>query len=143
MTDNNLCNSCANIGCEFQSGIVRTKCAFYMPPHIEPDRMGILIELVDKDQQYCLDYASGKTNIMALKNINRIIKAIADGTEYENRLKADMVAMLTELQLEIEERVIHKQGVDSGFEYDYEFISSEEVKEIIQEKINALRGEKE
>jgi len=28
----NLCDSCTNIGCEFQSGIVRTKCAFYMPP---------------------------------------------------------------------------------------------------------------
>lgn len=40
MTFNNLCNSCTNIGCEFQSGIVRTKCAFYMPPHIEPDNCG-------------------------------------------------------------------------------------------------------
>ena len=39
-TDNNLCNSCTNIGCEFQSGIVRTQCAFYMPPHIEPDNCG-------------------------------------------------------------------------------------------------------
>ena len=36
----NLCNSCTNIRCEFQSGIVRTKCAFYMPPHIEPDNCG-------------------------------------------------------------------------------------------------------
>ena len=40
MTDNNLCDSCTNIGCEFQSGIVRTECAFYMPPHIEPDNCG-------------------------------------------------------------------------------------------------------
>ena len=37
---NNLCSSCTNIGCEFQSGIVRTKCAFYMPPHIETDNCG-------------------------------------------------------------------------------------------------------
>ena len=36
----NLCDSCTNIGCEFQSGIVRTECAFYMPPHIEPDNCG-------------------------------------------------------------------------------------------------------
>lgn len=36
----NLCSSCTNIGCEFQSGIVRTKCAFYMPPHIESDNCG-------------------------------------------------------------------------------------------------------
>ena len=39
-TLNNLCNSCTNIGCEFQSGIVRTKCAFYMPPQLEPDNCG-------------------------------------------------------------------------------------------------------
>ena len=36
-TDKNLCNSCTNFGCEFQSGIVRTECAFYMPPHIAQD----------------------------------------------------------------------------------------------------------
>ena len=36
----NLCDSCTNIGCEFQSGIVRTECAFYMPPHLEPDNCG-------------------------------------------------------------------------------------------------------
>lgn len=40
MTDKNLCDSCTNIGCEFQSGIVRTKCAFYMPPQLEPDKCG-------------------------------------------------------------------------------------------------------
>lgn len=36
----NLCNSCTNIKCEFQSGIVRKECTFYMPPHIEPDNCG-------------------------------------------------------------------------------------------------------
>lgn len=36
----NLCDSCTNIGCEFQSGIVRTECAFYMPPHLESDNCG-------------------------------------------------------------------------------------------------------
>ena len=35
----NLCNSCTNIACEFQSGIVRHKCDFYMP-HLEPDNCG-------------------------------------------------------------------------------------------------------
>ena len=40
MTSNNLCDSCSNYGCEFQSGIIRTKCAFYMPPHIESDNCG-------------------------------------------------------------------------------------------------------
>ena len=36
----NLCHSCTNVGCVFQFGIVRTECAFYMPPHIEPDNCG-------------------------------------------------------------------------------------------------------
>ena len=40
ITDKSLCDSCTNIGCEFQSGIVRTKCAFYMPPQLEPDNCG-------------------------------------------------------------------------------------------------------
>ena len=40
MTDKSLCDSCTNTGCEFQSGIVRTKCAFYMPSQLEPDNCG-------------------------------------------------------------------------------------------------------
>lgn len=40
ITDKSLCDSCTNIGCEFQSGIVRTKCAFYMPLQLEPDNCG-------------------------------------------------------------------------------------------------------
>lgn len=44
--------------------------------------MEMTIELVDRDYQYCLDYASGKTNTLALNNIIRIIKAVADGTPF-------------------------------------------------------------
>lgn len=79
MTLNNLCNSCTNIGCEFQSGIVRTKCAFYIPPHIESDNCGnyvVTVEATPKDQ-------------------------------YEARLKADMVAILDKIRAEIEE-VLHE-----------------------------------
>ena len=43
MTDNNLCKSCINLGCEFQSGIVRTECDFYMPPYREK-QMGMTID---------------------------------------------------------------------------------------------------
>ena len=42
-TSDNLCYSCATYGCwpcEFRSDTVRTKCAFYMPPRIEPDNCG-------------------------------------------------------------------------------------------------------
>ena len=81
MTFNNLCNSCANIGCQFQFGIVRTECAFYMPPHIEPDNCGNYVvtqptygngelpnggwipvseRLPDRDGQYLVTKAIGK-----------------------------------------------------------------------------------
>ena len=39
----NLCNSCTNIGCELLSSSIRTKCAFYMPPRIEPDNCGYYV----------------------------------------------------------------------------------------------------
>ena len=53
--------------------------------------------------------------------------------DYENRLKADMVTMLTEIQLEIEEK--------SKWEGDYSFAQGELFcRDLIQEKINILRG---
>ena len=55
--------------------------------------------------------------------------------------KDEVIAMITGIINEIEEKVIRKQGIDSDFEYDYEFIQSEEVVEIIQQKINALKGD--
>ena len=49
--------------------------------------------------------------------------------DYEQRLKADMVAMLTELLLEIEE------GLCGSI-----WFGLTDIKNIIQQKINALRG---
>ena len=56
----NLCNSCTNIGCEFQSGIVRTECAFYMPPHIEPDNCGnyVVQNSTTKNCRTCRNFGS-------------------------------------------------------------------------------------
>ena len=51
--------------------------------------------------------------------------------DYENRLKADMVAMLTEIQLEIEEL----DTPNNGSAYM-------DCVEIIQQKINSLQGRK-
>lgn len=60
--------------------------------------------------------------------------------DYENRLKADMVAMLTEIQLEIEERFN-----DRPFSYNHhqrtEFYR--DIDEVIQQKINALKEQKD
>ena len=52
-------------------------------------------------------------------------------TDYENCLKADLVAMLTELQLEIEEINPNAPITD--------FVRYSKVNEIIQEKINSLK----
>ena len=40
MANENLCDSCTNRGCIFQSGIVRTECAFYIPPSLTCDNCG-------------------------------------------------------------------------------------------------------
>lgn len=57
---------------------------------------------------------------------------------YENRLKADMVAILTDIQLEIEEKSIidYDEDLYDGGEC---VISISEINEIIQEKINSLK----
>lgn len=55
MTIDNLCDSCTNIGCMFQSGIVRTECAFYIPPHIEPDDCSFA-----EGEQFCTDIIQQK-----------------------------------------------------------------------------------
>ncbi len=78
MTIDSLCNSCTNKGCEFQSGIVRTECAFYMPPHIEPDNCG---------------------NYVVQPQVEAIPK-----TDYKSRLKSDMVSMLDKIRAEIIEK---------------------------------------
>lgn len=60
--------------------------------------------------------------------------------DYEARLKADVVAMLTEIQLEIEE-LDSRAGYDGNgmptFSTDY--IRKKKVNEFIQQKINALK----
>ncbi len=69
----NLCDSCINIGCEFQSGIVRTECAFYMPPHIEPDNCGNYVD-----------------HLVPRKVVERIIKS--------PRTQEQMLSMLNSIQ---------------------------------------------
>ena len=69
-----------------------------------------------------------KSQINNLPTVEAIQKA-----DYETRLKADMVAMLTELQLEIEE-VKTQSGFDEAWDG-----AVEQCSEIIQQKINSLK----
>ena len=61
--------------------------------------------------------------------------------DYENRLKADLEAILTEIQLEIEE-IDSRAGYDGNgmptFANDY--VRIKKVNEIIQQKINSLKN---
>lgn len=56
-------------------------------------------------------------------------------SDYENRLKADMVAMLTELKTEIEE-------LDNPLDYDFEGYNqcAVDCEKLIQQKIDALKA---
>ena len=58
--------------------------------------------------------------------------------QYEARLKADMAAMLTEIQLEIEEKFN-----DRPFSYNHYQRTGfyRDIDDIIQQKINSLKGE--
>lgn len=71
-----------------------------------------------------------RSNIEYFVREKGTVKAIPKD-QYENRLKADMVAMLTEIKLEIEEL----QGKYSPY-YDE---ASQHTCEIIQQRINALK----
>ena len=68
-------------------------------------------------------------------------------SQYEKRLKADMVAMLTELQLEIEEirtdePIYNGHGI-CGWEGKWAEDIIQECSKIIQEKINSLKEAKD
>ena len=78
------------------------------------------------EEDYCWNGDSREKHC-PLREIEAIPKA-----DYETRLKADMAAMLTEIQLEIEEL----DTPNNGSAYM-------DCVEIIQEKINVLRGEEE
>lgn len=65
--------------------------------------------------------------------------------DYENRLKADMVAALTDIQLEIEEKKFLESScsfMDKTEEKNYA-VYTDDISNIIQQKIDALKGEQE
>ena len=72
-------------------------------------------------------------NVLAIVREDYIHKA-----DYENRLKADMVAMLTEIQLEIEEQN-HKGSNCYRDGYTPYSEGLDDCKDIIQQKINSLK----
>ena len=89
MTSNNLCSSCTNIGCEFQSGIVRTECAFYMSPHIESDNCG--------------NYVVIQPTVNVLGKIRAEILNLTDGDTPERIWNVDVLQIIDRYRSESED----------------------------------------
>ena len=77
LASNNLCSSCTNRGCEFQSGIVRTECAFYMPPVTPQPKY----EDIAKAFQIGLAFGFGEKHDEMDKVIDDIKRAITPQTK--------------------------------------------------------------
>jgi hypothetical protein len=99
--------------------------------------MGLIdIENIDyvrlEDSLHCLEHRKGDEVecVICAPTVEAIPKS-----DYENRLKADVVAMLTEIQLEIEE-------MDSGCGWEG-YRPTAQVIGLIQQKINSLKSESE
>lgn len=102
------------------------------------------LEKVKKDREHEI-YLHSWTADMVLKRLDSwyapTVEAILKA-DYETRLKADMVAMLTEIQLEIEEiPIVTRHGV-TGTVMTAQGMRKK-IKENIQQKINALKAESE
>lgn len=97
--------------------------------------MGRLIEIDADEVEDLLNNSKIEltNNILSIVRENYIPKA-----DYEKRLKADLVAILTELQLEIEELVKEEELIDkkwaNGLHYS---------EKIIQHKIDKLKEAKD
>lgn len=85
---------------------------------------------IDETLEYLADFSIYSPYQQAIDKVSAYIEQMQ--ADYENRLKADMVAMLTEIQLEIEELWDNDPSYIEGVH---------DSKMVIQQKINALKGE--
>lgn len=124
------------------NGAIKTMCKYQMivPALAEYDLLnpiadvktiegeGIYIHLSDL-QDYIQKVVEDIDNAPTVEAIPK--------ADYENRLKADVVAMLEELSLEIDE-------MDCTIDHDFEgyYTGHVDCQKLIREKIDALKGEK-
>ena len=104
-------------------------------PRESEEKMGMTLEEAIKyyeNKNVVLTEEEALANTIALNTMRKYQMFQAD---YENRLKADMKAMLTELQLEIEE-------MDSGCGWEG-YRPTAQVIGLIQQKINELKADQE
>lgn len=93
----------------------------------------VLVKLWDKK------YDDPNDAIEVAKIINASAVEAIPKTEYEARLKADMVAMLTELKNELTDISWNIDMYDSDLDFECCYLS--DIDKVIQQKIDKLKGE--
>ena len=86
------------------------------------------------EEDYCWN-GNSREKHCPLREVEAIPK-----DQYEVRLKADMVAMLTDMLIDVEEIESREQWCDNAND---NCISRYDVEDLIQQKINKLKGEKD
>ena len=106
--------------------------------------MGMTLEEAIKyyeNKNVVLTEEEALANTIALNTIRKYQQLQAD---YEARLRADLVAMLTEIQLEIEELDSRAGYSGNGMPtFSTDYIRKKKVHEVIEQKINELNAESE
>ena len=101
--------------------------------------MGRLIDVAELNIALGMEVLYGNKTAIQVIQEAPTVEAIPKA-EYEARLKADMVAMLTEIQLEIEEIEILKSIAREDIFWNMGAKTMrEKIEKIIQQKINALK----
>ncbi len=88
MSENSLCNTCANCECIFQTGVVRERCDFYKKKTQHKDEyhraINDMLEIIDSDERIDVvkdEYDRGYAN--AYKNFRKAALALRGGVEQE------------------------------------------------------------
>lgn len=90
-------------------------------------------------QQLCRENQIYKLKVIQLTKERQMLEC-----DYNARLKADMAAMLTEIQLEIEELDSRAGYAGNGMPtFSTDYIRKKKVNELIRRKINELKAESE
>lgn len=104
---------------------------------IDADKLKKQFDLKSTNPNYRVD----NHNIWSIIKNAPTVEAIPRA-EYEARLKADMVAMLTDIQLEIEEKKFLESScsfMDKTEEKNYA-VYTDDISKVIQQKIDKLKG---
>lgn len=139
------------VGMDFEMPSCCTNSSFVHCPFYDICRHRETIRANYKPNDCPLVEAIPKANIQkalkeASKDISENVLAIVreeyiSKADYEARLKADMVAMLEEIQMEVMELPVHVVSNIGSIIHMEIAPSAEDVYELIQQKIDKLRGE--